>query len=164
MESEPTPSDRDVLTGMVERVTHQNAENGSSGLRLVGDHAVFRARGTGRGDRGDEPAGRMDPRRGGARGQGGITSDNIELSEPNCPGWADIRLRCPARTFSILRPPSLRRRPLSPSKLTFPARISSSGRLRVGKAILHGGTGSPLHPCTHPLTSVRIASVLQSHP
>ena len=28
MKSEPTPSDRDVLTGLVERVTYQNAENG----------------------------------------------------------------------------------------------------------------------------------------
>ena len=28
MKSEPTPSDREVLTGLVERVTNQNAENG----------------------------------------------------------------------------------------------------------------------------------------
>jgi hypothetical protein len=28
MKSEPTPSDREVLTGLVERVTYQNAENG----------------------------------------------------------------------------------------------------------------------------------------
>jgi hypothetical protein len=28
MKTEPTPSDREVLTGLVERVTYQNAENG----------------------------------------------------------------------------------------------------------------------------------------
>src|SRR6266567_7716121 len=28
MESEPTPPDREVLTGLAERVTYQNAENG----------------------------------------------------------------------------------------------------------------------------------------
>jgi len=27
MKSEPTPSDREVLTGLVERVAHQDAEN-----------------------------------------------------------------------------------------------------------------------------------------
>jgi len=37
MKSEPTPSDREVLTGLVERVTYQNAEKAfaSSGLRPV---------------------------------------------------------------------------------------------------------------------------------
>jgi exodeoxyribonuclease V alpha subunit len=34
MKSEPTPSDREVLTGLVERVTYQNAENGFCVLRL----------------------------------------------------------------------------------------------------------------------------------
>jgi len=28
MKTEPTPSDREVLTGLVERATYQNAENG----------------------------------------------------------------------------------------------------------------------------------------
>ena len=32
--SEPTPSDREVLTGLVERVTYQNAENGFCVLRI----------------------------------------------------------------------------------------------------------------------------------
>jgi hypothetical protein len=31
---EPTPSDREVLTGLVERVTYQNAENGFCVLRI----------------------------------------------------------------------------------------------------------------------------------
>jgi exodeoxyribonuclease V alpha subunit len=31
---EPTPSDREVLTGLVERVTYQNAENGFCVLRV----------------------------------------------------------------------------------------------------------------------------------
>src|SRR6266567_5542533 len=37
MMSEPTPPDREVLTGLVERITYQNVENGfaSSGLRPV---------------------------------------------------------------------------------------------------------------------------------
>jgi exodeoxyribonuclease V alpha subunit len=34
MKSEPTPSDREVLTGLVERVTYQNAENGFCVLRI----------------------------------------------------------------------------------------------------------------------------------
>jgi hypothetical protein len=34
MNSEPTPSDREVLTGLVERVTYQNAENGFCILRV----------------------------------------------------------------------------------------------------------------------------------
>jgi hypothetical protein len=34
MKSEPTPSDRKVLTGLVERVTYQNAENGFCVLRV----------------------------------------------------------------------------------------------------------------------------------
>jgi exodeoxyribonuclease V alpha subunit len=34
MKSEPTPSDRAVLTGLVERVTYQNAENGFCVLRV----------------------------------------------------------------------------------------------------------------------------------
>jgi hypothetical protein len=34
MNSEPTPSDREVLTGLVERVTYQNAENGFCVLRV----------------------------------------------------------------------------------------------------------------------------------
>jgi hypothetical protein len=34
MKGEPTPSDREVLTGLVERVTYQNAENGFCVLRV----------------------------------------------------------------------------------------------------------------------------------
>ena len=34
MKSEPTPSDREVLTGLVERVTYQNAENGFCVVRI----------------------------------------------------------------------------------------------------------------------------------
>ncbi len=34
MKTEPTPSDREVLTGLVERVTYQNAENGFCVLRV----------------------------------------------------------------------------------------------------------------------------------
>ena len=34
MKSEPTPPDREVLTGLVERVTYQNAENGFCVLRV----------------------------------------------------------------------------------------------------------------------------------
>jgi exodeoxyribonuclease V alpha subunit len=34
MRSTPTPSDREVLTGVVERVTYQNAENGFCVLRV----------------------------------------------------------------------------------------------------------------------------------
>jgi len=34
MKSAPTPSDREVLTGVVERVTYQNAENGFCVLRV----------------------------------------------------------------------------------------------------------------------------------
>ncbi len=34
MKSEPTPSDREVLTGLVERVTYQNAENGFCVVRV----------------------------------------------------------------------------------------------------------------------------------
>jgi len=34
MKSAPTPSDREVLTGLVERVTYQNAENGFCVLRV----------------------------------------------------------------------------------------------------------------------------------
>ncbi len=34
LKSEPTPSDREVLTGLVERVTYQNAENGFCVLRV----------------------------------------------------------------------------------------------------------------------------------
>jgi exodeoxyribonuclease V alpha subunit len=34
MKSEPTPSDREVLTGLVERVTYQNAENGFCVIRI----------------------------------------------------------------------------------------------------------------------------------
>ncbi len=34
MKSEPTPSDREVLTGLVERVTYQNAENGFCVIRV----------------------------------------------------------------------------------------------------------------------------------
>src|SRR6266699_5422144 len=34
MKSEPTPSDHEVLTGLVERVTYQNAENGFCVLRI----------------------------------------------------------------------------------------------------------------------------------
>ncbi len=34
MKSEPTPSDREVLTGLVERVTYQNAESGFCVLRI----------------------------------------------------------------------------------------------------------------------------------
>jgi hypothetical protein len=34
MKSEPTPSDREVLTGLVERITYQNAENGFCVLRI----------------------------------------------------------------------------------------------------------------------------------
>src|SRR5262249_53958061 len=34
MKSEPTPSDREVLTGLIERVTYQNAENGFCVLRV----------------------------------------------------------------------------------------------------------------------------------
>src|SRR5499427_5783778 len=34
MKNEPTPVDREVLTGVVERVTYQNAENGFCVLRI----------------------------------------------------------------------------------------------------------------------------------
>src|SRR5271168_2105939 len=34
MKTEPNPSDRDVLAGLVERVTYQNAENGFCVLRV----------------------------------------------------------------------------------------------------------------------------------
>src|SRR5437870_1937458 len=34
MKSEPTPPDREVLTGVVERITYQNAENGFCVLRV----------------------------------------------------------------------------------------------------------------------------------
>ncbi len=34
MKSEPTPSDHEVLTGLVERITYQNAENGFCVLRV----------------------------------------------------------------------------------------------------------------------------------
>jgi hypothetical protein len=34
MKNEPTPADREVLTGLVERVTYQNAENGFCVLRV----------------------------------------------------------------------------------------------------------------------------------
>ena len=34
MKSEPTPPDREVLTGLVERVTCQNAENGFCVVRV----------------------------------------------------------------------------------------------------------------------------------
>jgi hypothetical protein len=34
MKSEPTPPDREVLTGLVERVTYQNAENGFCVVRV----------------------------------------------------------------------------------------------------------------------------------
>src|SRR6266480_7479303 len=34
LKSEPTPSDREVLTGLVERVTYQNAENGFCVVRV----------------------------------------------------------------------------------------------------------------------------------
>src|SRR6266516_1977881 len=34
MMREPTPSDREVLTGLVERVTYQNAENGFCVIRI----------------------------------------------------------------------------------------------------------------------------------
>ena len=34
MKSEPTPSDHEVLTGLVERVTYQSAENGFCVLRV----------------------------------------------------------------------------------------------------------------------------------
>ena len=34
MKTEPTPSDREVLTGLVERVTYQNAENGFCVIRV----------------------------------------------------------------------------------------------------------------------------------
>jgi hypothetical protein len=34
MNSEPRPSDREVLTGLVERVTYPNAENGFCVLRV----------------------------------------------------------------------------------------------------------------------------------
>ena len=34
MKTEPTPSDREVLTGLVERVTYQNAENGFCVIRI----------------------------------------------------------------------------------------------------------------------------------
>jgi len=40
MKSEPTPSDREVLTGLVERVTYQNAENGFCVLRIKPAGAV----------------------------------------------------------------------------------------------------------------------------
>ncbi len=35
MKSEPTPSDHEVLTGLVERVTYQNAENGFRVVRIT---------------------------------------------------------------------------------------------------------------------------------
>jgi exodeoxyribonuclease V alpha subunit len=38
MKSEPTPSDREVLTGLIERVTYQNAENGFCVLRVARGH------------------------------------------------------------------------------------------------------------------------------
>ncbi len=34
MKSEPTPPDHEVLTGLVERVTYQNAENGFCVVRI----------------------------------------------------------------------------------------------------------------------------------
>jgi exodeoxyribonuclease V alpha subunit len=34
MKLEPTPSDREVLAGLVERVTYQNAENGFCVIRI----------------------------------------------------------------------------------------------------------------------------------
>jgi exodeoxyribonuclease V alpha subunit len=34
MKTEPQPSDRGVLAGLVERVTYQNAENGSCAMRV----------------------------------------------------------------------------------------------------------------------------------
>jgi hypothetical protein len=34
MKGEPTPSDREVLTGLAERVTYQNAENGFCVVRV----------------------------------------------------------------------------------------------------------------------------------
>ena len=34
MKNQPTPSDHEVLAGLVERVTYQNAENGFSVLRV----------------------------------------------------------------------------------------------------------------------------------
>src|SRR6266536_383245 len=34
MKNQPTPSDHEVLTGLVERVTYQNAENGFCVLRV----------------------------------------------------------------------------------------------------------------------------------
>jgi exodeoxyribonuclease V alpha subunit len=34
METEPKPSDRQVLTGLVERVTYQNARNGFCVIRV----------------------------------------------------------------------------------------------------------------------------------
>src|SRR3979411_909970 len=36
MKSEPIPSDREVLAGLVERVTYQNAENGFCVIRIKG--------------------------------------------------------------------------------------------------------------------------------
>ncbi len=40
MKSEPTPSDREVLTGLVERVTYRNAENGRT--EVGSDHVSGR--------------------------------------------------------------------------------------------------------------------------
>jgi exodeoxyribonuclease V alpha subunit len=34
MKNQPTPSDREVFTGLVERVTYQNAENGFCVIRV----------------------------------------------------------------------------------------------------------------------------------
>jgi hypothetical protein len=36
MKTEPTPSDREVIAGLVERVTYQNAENGFCVIRIKG--------------------------------------------------------------------------------------------------------------------------------
>src|SRR6266699_1436292 len=76
--------------------------------------------------------------------QGGITSDNIPLSEPNPSviGW--IRLRCPAPDripFRFVVRFRSEGRPLSLSKRTFPPRISSSEMCQnvwLGRALQDG--------------------------
>jgi hypothetical protein len=52
MKTEPPPSDREVLAGLVERVTDQNAENGFCVIRVstthcgsICDHAICQSHG-----------------------------------------------------------------------------------------------------------------------
>src|SRR6266516_7057956 len=83
MKNQPTPSDHEVLTGLVERVTYQNAENGFCVLRVKATASASWS-----------PWSAMPPR---SRPANGLQPQATSLTESESRGPSPIRISYRAR-------------------------------------------------------------------